>query len=81
MGGQRHQARLEQEDGKVSGEKLTEWYPPEIKPVHVGYYQRRYVFGLLYKEWWTGQKWTSSTTDTTPCTCQHLPWRGLAEKP
>lgn len=73
--------------------KLTDWFPPEVKPVHVGVYETqsaRFMDDTWYA-YFDGKRWGY-------CTCtnpedafeyrnrQHFrdsdsPWRGLAEKP
>ena len=36
--------------------KTTKWFPGTVKPVHVGLYQRRLVFGGMWS-WWNGKVW------------------------
>lgn len=71
-------------------DKLTPWFPPGIKPVHIGVYQvqiRPYAVGYAY---WNGKKWTNSSNtvghayfykDWTSGAIQKKSWRGLAQKP
>jgi hypothetical protein len=72
--------------------KLTEWFPPDVKPVRVGVYLRDYeddfpdVPAYCY---WDGVLW--HPCETTPMgafqlmddrtVVQALKWRGLAENP
>jgi hypothetical protein len=79
----------------VSRRRTTEWLPGNVKPAHVGVYQRDYksarfsvdrTIGVAYCHW-DGKRW--SLFDATPrgaklsegvfSTNQSLPWRGLAE--
>lgn len=61
--------------------KYTDWYPPEIKPVRIGFYQRKYrpTFSLADDpDYWDGHDWyicffgrkLRRASDA-------LPWRGL----
>lgn len=71
--------------------KLTPWFPPEIKPVHVGWYD---VANLkmephFFPPWffhWNGTTWDSFGSfpgpfKPNPYVVQDVPWRGLARKP
>ena len=70
--------------------KLTEWFPAEIEPVHVGVYQTRRYRGEE-GEWfqlWNGQDWGLSSLNILLASgsehdgaFQDVEWRGLAEKP
>jgi hypothetical protein len=66
---------------------LTDWYPPEVDPVHVGFYSRQYGDGsdqdpgILRPDYWDGKAWRYAqdcevTGDITLC---RRPWRGLSE--
>lgn len=37
---------------------LTPWFPPEIKPVHVGEYQASVKCDPAFRRWWNGEKWS-----------------------
>lgn len=54
--------------------KRTDWYPGEIEPVHVGYYQCRCCLKLLY---WDGYRWMSSEHCGLPLLNQRFEWRGV----
>jgi len=69
--------------------KLTPWFPPEVKPVHVGYYET----GIDYRHpesekggksiflwWFDGKNWVDASR-AYKCSEQNRYWRGLAEKP
>lgn len=68
--------------------RLTPWFPPEVKPVRFGIYERLWSDGPLYALW-NGKHWKTSwgTPDVAARNSsigsgvQNLPWRGLAEKP
>jgi hypothetical protein len=68
---------------------VTQWYPPNIKPVHVGIYQRSWndVIGHCY---WDGMAFSKGRYDPRyaineyesklsrkDSIDQNLPWRGL----
>ena len=55
--------------------KRTGWYPPEVKPVRVGWYER-YWCGLKTLYWWDGVCWRYEP-ESERSHYQHLPWRGL----
>ena len=76
-------------------DKLTPWFPPGIKPVHIGVYPvkfrlypgQREQIGYAY---WTGKMWTNSSDsvkfayiykDWTEGAVQQKSWRGFAQKP
>ena len=74
--------------------KLTPWFPPDVKPVHVGVYEtlEATCFPNWYdiwdgKNWWIGGKTPKSAMknhqDEPRLLIQSAPvkWRGLAEKP
>jgi hypothetical protein len=61
--------------------KKTDWFPPEIKPVHVGLYQCKYeesgawiTSSYLWK--WDGLVWRFEDTNQL-CLEQNRKWRGL----
>jgi hypothetical protein len=66
--------------------KLTDWFPPDVKPVRVGWYESPYQYWT--HSYWCGTHWTESSCDMTGQTDpsyrsakQKRKWRGLAEKP
>lgn len=68
--------------------KLTEPFPPEIKPVHIGVYQKICADGSIGHQYWNGKYWCGFSIKIKDCawetreSCfQDHPWRGLAEKP
>lgn len=74
--------------------KLTPWFPPEIKPIRVGWYQRKWrKDNDWFANYWDGAHWhhSESATATTQipiephyeaiCHCENMYWRGLAKKP
>lgn len=65
--------------------KLTEWFPPYIKPVHVGVYE---VCSLgVWRSHWDGSKWGPVYLEIGGGvrfhyhTIQNHTWRGLAQPP
>jgi hypothetical protein len=72
--------------------KFTPWFPPEIKPVHVGVYPIKmpYTLGEGFA-YWSGVHWGNYQRSpelaqtygdgNDLCTTQNKVWRGLAEKP
>lgn len=71
----------------MSKPKLTPWFCGEVKPVHVGMYERKYPKGFDKgdaRDFWNGGKWFygwngSPTLDVA--INQFRSWRGLAEQP
>lgn len=64
--------------------KKTDWFPPEIKPVHVGGYESipsraASVYADLRARW-DGKCWRWVNSGKK-CLIQSRKWRGLAEKP
>lgn len=71
--------------GTPRGRKLTPWYPQDVKPVHVGYYQASlFPIRASYNDapcmLWTGKVWWNPYTEQL-CAVQSRVWRGLARKP
>ena len=68
--------------------KLTQWFPPDVKPVRVGWYHKSSgntkPFGNLYQSdfnwWWNGFAWTGAENSRWPVQNQARWWRGLTEK-
>jgi len=69
--------------------KLTPWFPPEIKPVRVGWYET-YVHdkGLKRMRYWNRRSWLfmfDENIGKPPKLCrassQKQIWRGLSERP
>lgn len=74
--------------------KLTPWFPPDVKPAHVGSYQTEddpSVLGHFNHgyQWWDGKAWglfelthhAAATSGHTRSSFQDNYWRGLAVKP
>lgn len=70
--------------------KLTSWFPPDDKPVHIGSYETRRSENDLkiYPCWWDGQGWLlDECLHRTPrftlkySDDQNRPWRGLKVNP
>ena len=70
-------------------QKLTPWYPGEIKPIRIGFYERMYHRGQAYFCWWDGAQFglasevpsvgkvgVHSILISSPY--QNIPWRGMA---
>jgi len=68
--------------------KLTKWFAPHIKPVHVGWYQTGWGdYSPLGKRgrspfmwWFDGSQWLGKENGDV-CFSQNRYWRGLAVKP
>jgi hypothetical protein len=62
--------------------QMTEWYPPEIKPVRVGWYESTpwLKYGDGDRNWWNGRQWIWFEKGY-PCSEQSRHWRGLAADP
>lgn len=67
--------------------RLTEWFPADVNPVHVGVYQTRRAgrYGFSY---WIGDAWGPRCAYVATAVLffsefgyQDKEWRGLAEKP
>lgn len=65
--------------------KLTPWFPADVKPVHVGWYDRDWGAWGETNDYWDGANWhfgslggkkTLQTEDNIG-----LKWRGLANPP
>lgn len=59
--------------------KVTPWYPPEVKPVRVGWYacqQCTISRSWRNRHWWTGRVWLQTGRDT-PHIQVPFNWRGL----
>lgn len=66
----------------MDAKKLTPWFPPEVKPVHVGWYERQHLAGFFhFFTWWNGEYFQCSEDEPDCAFCQNQPWRGLAEPP
>ncbi|WP_446333613.1 hypothetical protein ACRHQP_00735 [Burkholderia pseudomallei] len=69
---------------KITDDMLTEWFPENIKPVHIGLYQRYYGDDLTeIPDYWDGSRWWICAEDGNIVTKSgglSLPWRGLKEK-
>jgi hypothetical protein len=60
---------------------LTDWFPPEVKPVREGLYISRDSFGLGSSDgrmtWWNGHSWSTGGVHFR----EPREWRGLAFDP
>lgn len=67
-------------------EKVTEWYPANVKPVHVGVYEVETALGRYFRLW-DGKRWHwGGDTPNDALRGGVLergpdPWRGLRSKP
>lgn len=74
--------------------KLTPWFPPTVKPVHIGCYQTEDSAACLRNgmhgyQYWTGARWGrfeitktgAEASKSSDSTFQVNYWRGLAVKP
>lgn len=68
---------------QITDDMLTPWFPPEIKPVHVGRYQTECQTGDYFVNYWGRQQVhyeADGDRGCDPCVIQDRPWRGLKEK-
>jgi hypothetical protein len=69
--------------------KLTPWFPPDVKPAHVGVYQCRGLPTTQKFQHWNGYFWGGWAADKkaaerngyVPSMREQPEWRGLAVKP
>lgn len=61
--------------------KFTPWYPPEIKPVRKGMYQRRMEWGRISNGRWDTKRaiWLSGGNAECSSIFQESEWRGLTK--
>ena len=68
--------------------ELTPWFPPEVKPAHVGWYHTGITCKCPINNislesdsnfWWDGNFWTAFE-GCSPIYSQNKYWRGLAVK-
>ena len=80
---------------QITEDMLTDWFPPDVKPVHVGHYQIGYATERTDDPYtgpvalagrravWNGANWQHSWAALTdfdaPLSAQDRPWRGLKE--
>ena len=67
--------------------KLTSWFPGDVKPVHVGVYERRPSFNTDIRQYsyWDGSAWhwlgwtapSAVLLTGIHSAFQDLPWRGV----
>ena len=56
----------------------TPWFHGNLRPVHVGWYERIYNETWISKYYWDGTRWLLYP-DQDPSNYQFLKWRGLTE--
>lgn len=65
--------------------KITEWFDPEVSPIHIGWYEREWDLDYLAQDldWWNGQYWEYGAGNGLHQgrAINDKRWRGLAEKP
>lgn len=67
--------------------KKTPWFPGDVKPVRVGWYQREYTGTgdvIDTPDWFDGEKWylgMRGGKSTLPAFTQGRRWRGLTKEP
>jgi len=80
---------------KITDDMLTEWFPPEVKPIRPGIYLVKKFAHVdwLYWRYWDGDFWRTgivyecSAPDTrfskglSKASIQDVQWRGLNKEP
>jgi hypothetical protein len=73
-----------------TGTEMTDWFPADVKPVHVGAYEAYYGYpddtripvSAHSVRWWNGEKWLCCEGGLPAAFGQkHDKWRGLRNKP
>lgn len=71
-------------------QKLTPWFPPEVRPAHPGVYISTVNRARTFYRLWDGSNWhyghesdpaKAATINDIWLPPEFLHWRGLAEKP
>lgn len=59
--------------------ELTEWYPPDVKPVWEGVYQVKSVLASMghFYALWNGEEWVFEDIQDCPLKKQDREWRGV----
>lgn len=61
--------------------KLTDWFPPEIPPARIGWYDSCLENNACFARiWWSGRSWKDEPDGRTML-FQSRYWRGLASTP
>jgi hypothetical protein len=73
--------------------KLTQWHKGNVKPIHIGVYEKGSDDKYTYYSFWTGKIWNVLTRSPIDAKEEHIAhptyesiycddkWRGLAKKP
>lgn len=66
--------------------RLTGWFPADVKPVHIGWYHTKRIDAPHLNSdynwwWWDGTHWKAFPFSPSSYYYQQRIWRGLAEKP
>lgn len=83
-------ATPEQWDEAARQAEMTAWFPPEIKPVHIGEYNASCLRNPFIRRWWNGSYWSVDYRSDHPeelkmkCRTERtlttgIEWRGLKE--
>jgi hypothetical protein len=69
----------------MSEQELTPWFPADIKPVHVGWYNVGvHCLGFFHESgsnwWWDGESWLAYPHAGKPSIRQDRKWRGLVSR-
>ena len=68
--------------------KLTNWFKPSIKPVHIGWYETQMKYGNFGYSYWDGFSWScqhyGNSCSLLNAACwngaiQDKKWRGIAK--
>ncbi|KOR22970.1 hypothetical protein [Burkholderia cenocepacia] len=67
---------------KITDDMLTEWFPADVSPVHIGRYLTKSRHGSSLEDWvayWDGSLWLEFEGGS-PLVHQRRIWKGLKEQ-
>ncbi|PRH46394.1 hypothetical protein [Burkholderia multivorans] len=66
---------------KITDDVLTEWFPTNVDPIRIGYYEMlNESTGTVFMAWYSGCMWFRDLNGPTVPLVRIWPWRGLKEK-
>lgn len=60
--------------------EATPWFPGDVAPVHVGWYDRYFTDGM-YRQWWDGTQWMIETSSNQFGVQMQPHWRQVGDYP